>query len=339
MKAVILKEEKQFAGLVLDDVPTPKPNAGEVLVQIKAAALNARDIWIVKGLYPNIQVPVILGSDGAGIVAEVGEGVDEKWIDAEVIINPSLNWGDNPDAQQKDYKILGVPTDGTHAEYVVAPESNILKKPKYLSFGETAAIALGGLTAYRALFRQANLRPGETVLITGVGGGVASLMLQMALAHGASVVVTSGSDEKLIRAKQLGALGGANYHHGDWEKEIAAIVGNRQIDLIVDGAGGAGFNKLIHLVKPAGKIIVYGATAGKPNDLHIHRLFWKQIAIQGTTMGNDEDFRNMLQFFEKHQLKPIIHKTYPIANYKEAYLEMAQNKQFGKIVLDVKRKM
>jgi zinc-binding alcohol dehydrogenase/oxidoreductase len=339
MKAVILKEAKRFEGLVIDDVPTPKPNSGEVLVQIKAAALNHRDIWIIQGLYPNIKVPAILGSDGAGIVSEVGKGVDKKWVGAEVIINPSLNWGDNPDVQQRDYRILGVPVDGTHAEYVVVPESNILRKPEYLSFEETAAIALAGVTGYRALFRQGRLQKGETILITGIGGGVASLVQQMALAVGATLLVTSGSDEKLNRAKQLGASGGANYNQEDWEKKIAANAGEKGVDLIVDGAGGPGLDKLIELVKPAGRIVIYGATAGKPPDLNIRRVFWKQITIQGTTMGNEEDFRNMIEFFGRHQLKPIIHKTYNLENYKEAYLEMMNKKQFGKIVLNVRRQM
>lgn len=336
MKAVILKEVKQFDSVVLDDVPAPKPGLGEVLIQIKAAALNLRDIWIVKGLYPNIKVPVILGADGAGVVTGVGEGVDKNWLDKPVIINPSLDWGDDPKAQQKDYKILGLPVDGTHAEYIVIPASNIFKKPDHLSFEEAAAIPLSGLTGYRALFRQGNLQKGETVLITGIGGGVASLVQQMALAFGAKVLVTSGSDDKLDRAKELGALGGANYDHGDWKKEIAAL-STKGIDLIIDGAGGLGFNKLIQLIKPGGRIVVYGATAGRPPDLQIHRLFWKQITIQGTTMGNDQDFRNMVQFFELHKLKPVIHKTYDLENYKEAYLEMMENKQFGKIILQVKR--
>jgi NADPH:quinone reductase-like Zn-dependent oxidoreductase len=243
-----------------------------------------------------------------------------------------LDWGDDPKVQQKDYKILGLPTNGTHAEYIVVPASNIHKKPDYLSFEEAAAIPLSGLTGYRALFRQGNLQKGGMLLITGIGGGTASLVKQMALAVGASVLVTSGSDDKLNRAKQLGAVGGANYHHDDWEKEIAALASSG-IDLIVDGAGGSGFNKLIQLVKPGGRIVVYGATAGRPPDLQIHRLFWKQITIQGTTMGNEEDFRNMVQFFERHHLKPIIHKTYKLENHKDAYLEMMENKQFGKIIL------
>jgi D-arabinose 1-dehydrogenase-like Zn-dependent alcohol dehydrogenase len=153
----------------------------------------------------------------------------------------------------------------------------------------------------------------------------------MAIAAGAAVLATSGNDEKLNRAKELGSLGGANYQDQNWEKEISALAPNG-IDLIVDGAGGPGFNKLIQLVKPAGRIVVYGATAGKPPDLEIRRVFWKQITIQGTTMGNEEDFRNMLQFFEKH------HKTYNLENYKEAYLEMLEKKQFGKIVLEVRSK-
>lgn len=338
MKAVVFKEEKQFDGLVLKDVPTPQPGAGEALVRIKAAALNLRDVWIVKGQYPGIKVPVILGADGAGVVSAVGEGVDEKWLNSEVIINPSLNWGNDPRVQQKNYKILGLPVNGTQADFVVVPQSNLLKKPQHLSFGEAAALPLAGLTGYRALFRQGNLQKGETVLITGIGGGVASLMLQMAVAHGAAVVVTSGSEDKIKRAKQLGALGGANYQHPDWNKEIASLLEGRQIDLIVDGAGGAGFNKLLQLVKPAGKIVVYGATAGKPPDLHLYRLFWKQITVQGTTMGNAEDFQNMVRFIELHQLKPVIHKIYPLQDFKAAYLEMNEKKQFGKIVMVTEEK-
>ena len=332
MKAVIFKEEKRFEGLVLDDIPTPNPKSGEVLIQTKAAALNRRDIWIIKGRYPNIQVPVILGSDGSGVVAKVGEGVDKSWLNEAIIINPSLDWGDNPTAQQIDYKILGVPANGTHEEYIVVPASNIFKKPDHLSFEEAAAIPLAGLTAYRALFRQGNLQKGETVLITGIGGGVASLVQQMVIAVGGKVLVTSGDDEKLNRAKQLGSAGGANYYHEDWENEIVTLSPNG-IDLIVDGASGPGFNKLIQMVKPGGRIVVYGATAGKPTDLQIHRIFWKQITIQGSTMGNNEDFQNMVYFIEKHQLKPVIHKTYKLENYKEAYLEIMENKQFGKIVL------
>jgi zinc-binding alcohol dehydrogenase/oxidoreductase len=162
---------------------------------------------------------------------------------------------------------------------------------------------------------------------------------QMALAVGATLLVTSGSDEKLNRSKQLGASGGANYNQEDWEKKIAANAGEKGVDLIVDGAGGPGLDKLIELVKPAGRIVIYGATAGKPPDLNIRRVFWKQITIQGTTMGNEEDFRNMIEFFGRHQLKPIIHKTYNLENYKEAYLEMMNKKQFGKIVLNVRRQM
>lgn len=337
MKAVVLKKENQLDGVVLQEVATPEPQPGEVLIQIKAAALNLRDIWIVKGLYPNIKVPVILGADGAGIVIGVGKDVDKNWLNTAVMINPSLNWGNDAKVQQKDYKILGLPVNGTHAEYIVVPASNIFKKPDYLSFEEAAAIPLSGLTGYRALFRQGKLQKGETVLTTGIGGGVASLVQQMALAFGATVLVTSGDDKKLNRAKQLGASGGANYRQDDWEKEIA-VLAPKGIALIIDGAGGAGFNKLIQLVKPGGRIVVYGATAGKPPEMQIHRVFWKQITIQGTTMGNDEDFRNMVQFFEKHQLKPIIHKTYNLKNFKEAYLEMMEKKQFGKIVLKVKSK-
>ncbi len=333
MRAVVLHRTGGLKHLKLEEVPVPAPGAGEVLVRLKAAALNHRDVWIVQGRYANIQLPVILGSDGAGIVEQVGPGVDAALVGKAILINPSLNWGSNPRAQGKAYRILGMPDPGTHAEYIVVPAGQVVEKPDYLSFEEGAAIPLGGLTGYRALFTQGRLTAGETVLLTGIGGGVAALMFTMALAAGARVVVTSGSDEKLKRAVDAGAFGGANYRDPNWVDTLQRLTAPRGIDLIVDSAGGDHFSSLINLVNPGGRIVFFGATAGNPQRLDLRRIFWKQITLQGTTMGTEQDFYEMIRLFELHQIKPLVDRIFPIEAYPSAYQRMFNGEQFGKIVL------
>ncbi len=336
MQAILLTQTGSLQHLKLDTVALPKPGVGEVLVEVYASALNHRDVWIVQGLYPNIRTPVILGSDGAGVIRDVGEGVDPACVGRAVIINPSLNWGTNPRVQSEQYRILGLPDNGTQAEYVVVPIQNVVDKPAYLSFEEAAAIPLGGLTGYRALFTQGHLRAGETVLLTGIGGGVATLMLKMALAAGARVLVTSGSDEKIKKAVNMGALGGANYKEEGWGDKLIALAEPDGIDLIVDSAGGDGFFELTRIVKPGGRIVFFGATAGNPSRLDQRRMFWKQITLQGTTMGTPQDFQEMVRLFDAHKLKPPIDRVFPFNEFREAYLRMWKGEQFGKIVLKLK---
>ncbi len=282
-----------------------------------------------------ITVPIILGSDGAGVVHAIGEGVDEIWLNKSVMINPSLNWGGNPRAQQQDFRILGLPDNGTQAEYVVIPANNLADKPAYLTFEEAAAIPLGGLTGYRALFTQGALTKGQTILITGAGGGVAALMLQMALAVGASVLVTSGSDEKIKRALDAGAAGGVNYKAENWPKEIKKLAGNGGIDLIVDSAGGDGFDELCSIVNPGGRIVFFGATVGNPSFVNLRKIIWKQITVQGTTMGNETDFANMVNLFKSYKIKPIVDGPHAFSEFRKAYQRMMNGEQFGKIVLAV----
>lgn len=333
MNAIVFQEEKNFDSLQIREMAYPEPQPGEAVVRIHAAALNRRDVWITQGRYPNVRVPLILGSDGAGIVEQVGAGVDPQWLNQAVIINPALDWGDDPRVQQAGFRILGVPDDGTQAEYVRVPAKNLWPKPAYLSFEEAAALPLGGLTGYRALFTRGRLAAGETVMITGVGGGVAALMLQMALTAGAVVLVTSGSEAKIQRAVQAGAKGGANYKTEGWEQEIIRLAGDKGVDLIIDSAGGEGFDKLIDSVKPGGRIVLFGITAGKSPRISLNKVYWRQISILGTTMGSETDFAQMVQFFETHQIKPIIDGVYPFSRFREAYRRMMQGEQFGKIVL------
>lgn len=314
--------------LQIKSVETPKISEREALVKLHCAALNHRDLWIQKGQYAGLKFPVILGSDGAG---EVVECADASWLGKAVIINPSLDWGESEAAQQKSFRILGLPDDGTFAEFVKVPVQNLFPKPAHLSWAEAAALPLAGLTAYRALFSRAGLKPKEKVLITGVGGGVALFGLQFALAAGADVWVTSGSDEKLAKAIALGAKGGANYNRPNWETELKSI----GFDVILDSAGGDGFLKLIELAAMGGRIVFVGATKGAPSTFPLTRVFWKQLSILGSTMGSPKDFSAMLDFANANQIVPIVSDALPLSAAEQALRRMDAATQFGKIVLQI----
>jgi len=333
MKAVILKEVGGPEKLQIEKVDTPKPKEKEVLIKLKYAALNRRDLFITYGLYPGMNLPSILGADGAGEVVEIGENVENVQIGEEVVINPSLNWGDEDQYCNDDFHILGMPTDGTYAEYVIVPEENVFKKPKHLSWEEAAALPLAGVTAYRALFTRGEVKKGDTVLIPGIGSGVALYLLQMANAVGANVYVTSSSEEKIERAKKLGAKGGINYKKEKWAKELKKLMG--LADLIIDGVGGPSFNDLIYLTAPGGRIVTFGATNGPVPEIVMPRVFFKNMDIRGTTMGSPRDFQQMLSFYEEHSLHPVIDRTFTLEEAIDAQLYMKEGKNFGKITLKV----
>ena len=333
MKAIMLRELGGPERLVLEHVDDPQPGPGEAVVALRAAALNHRDAWIRKGQYAGIRLPVILGSDGAGEVAAVGDGVDPSWIGRHVVINPSLGWGPDARVQGPSYKILGLPDDGTYAERVNVPADNLFAKPVALSWEAAAAIPLAGLTAYRAIVTRARVQPGETVLITGIGGGVAALGLLIARHLGARVIVTSGSDAKLDRARQLGADGGVNYRDEAWGRQVQALCEGGP-DVIVDSAGREVFATLLDVVKPGGRIVTFGATTGSPSTVEIRRIFWKQISILGSTMGTPAEFAGMLSLFDG-PLVPIVDRVFPLLAAPEAHRRMDQADQFGKIVLEI----
>ncbi len=329
MKAIVLEAAAQ--PLVLKDVEKPVLQAGEALVQIKAAALNRRDYWITIGQYAGIKYPSILGSDGSGIVAEVAPDVNQSWIGKEVIINPGNNWGEHPEFQQKDFKILGLPDDGTFAEYVKISAGYLYPKPAHLTWEQAAAIPLAGLTAYRALFTKGKARPGDKVLIVGVGSGTGSFALQFAVAAGCQVFVTSGSGEKIEAAKKLGAAAGVNYKAQDWADQLKHFAGG--FDVIIDSALGEGFAPLLDLCNPGARIVFFGGTAGNLPALNARIIFWKQISILGTTMGTQEDFIAMLELINQHQIVPVVDEVFALAEAEQAIKKMENSSQFGKIVL------
>lgn len=320
MKALVFKAPKQ--PITYEEVLPPTPQNGEVIVNIHAASMNHRDNWMTMGLYPKLTANVISGSCGAGTV-------DGR----EVIINPNINWGDDPNyPNQQTYDILGMPINGTFAEQIAVHPDRLVDKPPHLSFEEAAALPLAGLTAYRALFTKGKASNKTKVLINGIGGGVALFAFQFAVASGADVFVTSSSAAKIEKAIKLGAKGGANYKDDKWHKQF--IKNHGRVDVVIDSAGGAGFASLLKVCNPLARIAVYGGTRGM-SQLSPQDLFFKEIEIIGSTMGNDQEFVDMVQFVNKHNIRPVIDSIFPLANYQKGYDRMRKGEQFGKIIFKI----
>jgi NADPH:quinone reductase-like Zn-dependent oxidoreductase len=331
MKAIVLESAEN--PIVVKEVPKPVVQAGEVLVQVKAAALNRRDYWITVGKYAGIKYPTILGSDGAGIVAEVGEGVDSSLIGKEVIINASHNYGDNPEFQGKDFKILGLPDDGTFAEYVKVKAEYLYDKPAHLSWEQAAAIPLAGLTAYRALFTKGMAKKGDKVLIVGAGSGTGTFLIQWAVAAGCEVYTTSGSAEKIALTIGLGAKAGVNYKDADWDEQLKMLAGG--FDVVIDSALGEGFAKIPDLCNPGAHIVTFGGTAGNFPEFNARKFFYKQLHLSGSMMGTVEEFEAMLKMVDEHQIIPVVDEVFSMDQAKEAFAKMEHSTQFGKIVISM----
>jgi NADPH:quinone reductase-like Zn-dependent oxidoreductase len=310
------------------DISIIPPREGEAVVRLRGAALNKRDYWITKGKYPGLAFPMIPGSDGAGVV--LGGNQNGR----EVIINPSLDWGDDPDHFSSDFRILGMPDYGTFSYLVKVPEENLFEKPLHLSWVESAALPVCGVTAYRAMMTRGRAKSGERMLITGIGGGVATMALLFGVAHGMEVWVSSSSDNKIDQAILHGAAGGGNYTRPNWDKELAEKV-NGKFDLVIDGAGGSDFSRIVPLMNNRGRMVMYGGTRGNIDGLSPQRIFWKQLDILGSTMGSPEDFNHMLSFVNQHKIKPIISHVFPLEQVNDAMAIIAGGEQFGKVCLDI----
>src|SRR5215210_2192296 len=336
MKALVLHEIGGPDKLSYEDAPDPEPGSGETVVRLHAAALNRRDVFVTRGQYPGAKpeaLPAILGSDGSGEVVARGEGANGPDEGTEVVINPALYWGDDPHKPGKEYRILGLPDDGTFAQFVKVSAENVFPKPSHLSHEEAAAIPLGALTAYRALVTRGEVKEGETVVVPGIGSGVATFVVQMAAALGARVFVTSGSDEKIEKAEELGAEGGVNYNSEDWSRELKGMAGG--VDLSVDLAGGEAFNALVSLAKPGSRIVAVGATAGPTPKAMTIRIALKHLDVLGTAMGTNEEFGAMLDLYAEHGLRPVINETFSLEEAASALAHMEGGKGIGKIVLEV----
>ena len=335
MKAVVLREPGGPEQLRLEDVPLPVPEQNQVLIKLKAAALNRRDLLVRSREQYRAAMPFIPGSDGAGIVTAVGAGVSQPHVGDEVVIYPSLSWGSNENVPSSAFRILGGPDNGTYAEYMCIAAENVFPKPGALSFAEAAAFPLAGLTAWRALITKARVQSGEWVLIHGIGSGVGTFAIQIARLAGARVAVTSHSDDKLNRACALGAEIGLNYSRCEWDVEIKRLLNGGGVDVVVDSVGAATFSKSLETLNPGGRLVTYGTTSGSLTALNIRILYHKQLTILGTTMGGPHEFAEMLHAVDAGQIRPVVDRVFPLTEAGQAQQYMDQQTQFGKIVLGI----
>jgi NADPH:quinone reductase-like Zn-dependent oxidoreductase len=318
MKAIRIHEDGGPEVLRYEDAPDPEPGPGEVLVRLRAASLNHLDLWIRKGR-PSVPKPRILGADGAGIREDTGE---------QVVINPGLEHGEQ-------ITVIGEHMDGTHAELVAVPEANLYPLPDGLSFEEAAAFPLVFETAYRLLVTKARLGENEWVLLWGIGSGVGTAGLAIAKALGARALVTSSSDEKLTRSRELGADATVNHGSGDVLATVKDATGGAGVDVVLEHVGEATWQTSLQAARAGGRIAVCGATTGPNPPAALHRIWWKQLTIYGSTMGTKEDFEGAYELVQSGRAKPVIDSVLPLEQARAAHERMEAGEQFGKIVLTI----
>jgi NADPH:quinone reductase-like Zn-dependent oxidoreductase len=338
MKAAVFKEFGGTDKIKYEDFPDPVVKSGEVLVKVKACALNHLDIWQRQGL-PGVKLPHISGSDVSGIVEKPGEGVE--WINTgdEVIVSPGISCmrcekcliGD--DNQCNQFNILGYRNNGGYAEYVSVPAVNILPKPKNLSFEEAASIPLVFLTAWHMLVGRAGIKPGDTILVQAGGSGVGIAAIQIGKLFNARVITTVGSDEKIEKAKALGADYVINYRQNDFEDEVNKITDKKGVDIVIDHIGPEVWDKNIRSLARNGRLVTCGATSGPSASIDLRYVFSRHLNILGSYMGRKSELIEVLKFVESGRLKPVVHKVYGLKDAGQAQQEMLDRKNFGKIVL------
>ena len=327
MKAVRIHEDGGPEVLRLEDVPDPLPGPGEVLIRLRAASLNRLDVWIRRGL-PSVPKPRILGADGAGVVEGSGEGVESFSEGTAVLINPGLEHGDR-------ILVIGEHSDGTHAELISVPAANVYPIPPGLGFEEAAAFPLVFETAYRMLVTKARLEPGEWILVWGIGSGLATAALAIGKALGARVLVTSSSDEKLARASELGADAVVNHQDGDVAAAVKDSTDGRGVEIVVEHVGEATWQSSLQAARAGGRVVVCGATSGPNPPAALHRVWWKQLTILGSTMGTKADFEGAYELVASGRARPVVDSVYPLAEARSAHERLESGDQMGKVVLRI----
>jgi zinc-binding alcohol dehydrogenase/oxidoreductase len=319
MQAIRVHEEGE---LRYESIPDPQPGGGEALVELRAAGINRRDLLVTTGVYP-FPLPLVPGSDGAGVRRDTGE---------EVVVFPGFGWGDREDAPGSGFGILGGPRDGTYAELIALPVENLFPKPSALSWAEAAAFPLAAVTAYRGLFSRGALRAGETVLVLGAGSGVSTFAVSLAVQAGARVLVTSSSDEKIERAKALGAEAGVNYASTpDWPQAVEEL---GPVDLAFDSVGST-WQQSLDAVRPGGRVVVFGATGGTEATLQVRPFYFRQQSLLGTQLGSPRDFEGLLRMLEEATWKPVLDSVRPLAEADAALARLESGEHFGKLVLEM----
>ena len=342
MKAVIFEQHGGPEVLKLTEVSKPTIKANEVLVEVRACALNHLDVWVRNGL-PGIKIPLphILGDDIAGVVREVGDLI--TWVNAgdEVMIQPGVSCGHcaeclaGRDNMCDDYDMIGYRRDGGYAEFVAVPGVNVIRKPRNLSWSEAAALPLVTLTAWHMLVARANVQPGEDVLVHAAGSGVGSLGIQIAKLRGARVITTASSEEKLTKARELGADVTINYTQSDWPKEVRRLTNGRGVDVVFEHTGAATWPGSILSLKKGGRLVTCGATSGFDAKTDLRHVFYRHLTILGSMMGSKADLLAAMKFIESGQIRAVVDRTLPLAEARKAHELIEDRAQFGKVVLDI----
>jgi NADPH:quinone reductase-like Zn-dependent oxidoreductase len=340
MKAVIFAQHGDPGVLKYTEVADPQIKADEVLIEVRACALNHLDVWVRSGL-PGIKIPLphILGNDVAGVVREVGELVSWTEKGDEVMVQPGLSCGQcieclsGRDNMCDSYDILGYRRDGGYAELVAVPGVNVVPKPKELSWPEAAALPLVTLTAWHMLVTQARLQPGEDVLVHAAGSGVGSMGIQIAKLFGARVIATASTDEKLARARELGADETINYARDDWPKEVKRLTGRRGVDVVFEHTGEATWPGSLVSLKKGGRLVTCGATSGFDARTDLRQVFYRHLTILGSMMGSKAELLAAMKFIERGQIRAVVDRTLPLAEARQAHELMEDRAQFGKLVL------
>ncbi len=340
MKAVAFYAHGDSGVLKPSDLPEPKLGANSVMVRVKAVGINHLDIFVRQG-WPGLKLslPHVLGADIAGVVDRLGAEVTDLKVGEEVVVNPGLSCGHcerclrGEDNLCRNYQIVGEHSWGGYAELAALPRQNILPKPKNLSFEQAACVPLTFLTSWTMLMRRAQLQPGETVLIHAAGSGVGSAAVQIAKLIGARVIATASTAEKLKKAQELGADHLINYSEKDFLDEVKRITNRRMVDVVFEHVGAATFEKSVACLPYGGRLVTCGATTGYQVQLDLRVLFYKRIALLGTTMGSKGDLFRILQLVEQGALKPVLDRVLPLEKAAEAHRLLESRAQFGNVVL------
>ncbi len=340
MKAVVIREHGSYDKLLFEERETPEPGPGQVRIRVHAAGLNHLDTWVRRGVEgAKFPLPLIPGSDAAGIVDAVGPGVT-RWVAGDaVILAPGMGCGEcavcatGQDQLCRRYAIFGETCDGACADFVVCPARNVLPRPEGMSDPEAASFGLTFLTAWHMLVGRAELRPHETVLIHAAGSGVSVAAIQIARMIGARVLVTAGSEAKLSKAKELGAEEGIPYRELDFAKEVRKLTAKRGVDVVIDHVGEETFSRSVQCLSKGGRLVTCGGTSGPSIATDVRLVFFKGLSILGSTMGSLGELHTIVEHFRRGDFRPVIHSVLPMSEVREGHRILQDREVVGKVIL------
>lgn len=340
MKAVAIEAHGGTEQVKVLEVPTPQPGPGAVLIRVRAAALNRLDLFTIRGIKGLVlKMPHVVGSDAAGVIERLGANATKYAVGDRVTFNPGIYCGTcdqcraSEESECATYGIIGEHMPGSMAEFVVVPEKNLYKLPDSLSFESAAAASLVFQTAFRMLFTRGQARKGETVVVLGAGSGLSTACIQLAKHHGCRVIATTSSAEKMERARQIGADEVINYKTEDWGKRVWDLTGKRGADLIIDAVGRDTLNQSVRALKKGGRVVIPGGTSGQVVDLDLRYVYWKQVALLGSTMGSAAEFQAAMDLVAAGKVTPVVGAVFPHGRAREAFEAMESGAHFGKLVV------